>query len=54
MKPAGRTLSVIDYHTEGEPMRIVVGGAAPVPGATPVARSGGVADHGRGLMGFIL
>jgi proline racemase len=37
--PSARTLSVIDYHTEGEPMRIVVGGVDAVPGATLMARS---------------
>jgi len=51
MKPAGRALSVIDYHTEGEPMRIVVGGAEPIPGATLMERSEHLAAHGRDLLG---
>jgi proline racemase len=51
---ARRELTVLDYHTEGEPMRIVVGGAPPVPGATLMARSEWLAEHGRDLMGFIL
>jgi len=46
MKPAGRALSVIDYHTEGEPMRIVVGGAEPIPGATLMERSEHLAPVG--------
>ncbi|HEY7253934.1 MAG TPA: proline racemase family protein [Methylomirabilota bacterium] len=54
MKPAGRTLSVIDYHTEGEPMRIVVAGAEPIPGATLMERSEHLAAHGRDLLGFTL
>jgi proline racemase len=37
--PAARTLSVVDYHTEGEPMRIVVGGVERIPGATLMERS---------------
>jgi len=49
-----RTLSVIDYHTEGEPMRIVVGGAPPIPGDTLMARSEHLAAHGRELLGFTL
>jgi proline racemase len=53
-RPAARTLSVIDYHTEGEPMRIVVGGAPPVPGATLMDRSEHLAAHGRDLLGFTL
>ena len=49
-----RTLSVIDYHTEGEPMRFVVGGVDPVPGATLMERSEHLAAHGRALLGFTL
>ena len=52
--PSARTLSVIDYHTEGEPMRIVVGGVDAVPGATLMARSEYLAAHGRDLLGFTL
>ena len=52
--PAARTLSVIDYHTEGEPMRIVVGGVDAVPGATLMERSEYLAAHGRDLLGFTL
>jgi proline racemase len=54
MRPSGRTLSVIDYHTEGEPMRIVVGGAEQIPGATLMERSEHLAAHGRDLLGFTL
>ena len=49
-----RALSVLDYHTEGEPMRIVVDGAPPVPGATLMARSEYLAAHARDLLGFVL
>lgn len=52
--PSTRTLSVIDYHTEGEPMRIVVDGVGRVPGATLMARSEHLAAHGRDLLGFTL
>jgi proline racemase len=54
MTSATRELTVLDYHTEGEPMRIVVDGVPPVPGASLMARSEWLAEHGRGLMGFIL
>jgi proline racemase len=53
-RAAARTLSVVDYHTEGEPMRIVVGGVDPIPGATLMARSEHLAAHGRDLLGFTL
>ena len=49
-----RTLSVIDYHTEGEPMRIVVGGVDAVPGTTLMERSEYLAALGRDLLGFTL
>ncbi len=49
-----RVLSVLDYHTEGEPMRVVVGGAPPIPGASLLAKSDHV-DHAlRDLLGFVL
>jgi proline racemase len=54
MSAAPLRLSVIDYHTEGEPMRIVVGGVEPIPGATLMARSEYLAAHGRDLLGFTL
>lgn len=34
-----RLLSALDYHTEGEPMRIVIAGAPELPGATMLERS---------------
>ncbi len=49
-----RVLSVLDYHTEGEPMRIVTGGAPPLPGATLLARSDHVDRALRDLLGFVL
>lgn len=49
-----RTLSVLDYHTEGEPMRIVVGGAPPLRGETLLAKSDHVDRELRDLLGFIL
>jgi proline racemase len=49
-----RVLSVLDYHTEGEPMRIVVGGVPPLPGASALARSDHVDRHLRDLLGFLL
>jgi proline racemase len=54
MSTAPRELAVLDYHTEGEPMRIVVDGVPPVPGVTLMARSDWLAENGRELMGFIL
>jgi proline racemase len=53
-RPSARTLSVIDYHTEGEPMRFIVDGAPPIPGATLMARSEHLAVHGRDLLGMAL
>ncbi|MBI4590168.1 MAG: proline racemase family protein [Candidatus Rokubacteria bacterium] len=49
-----RVLSVLDYHTEGEPMRIVVGGSPPLPGATLLAKSDYVDRALRDLVGFVL
>ncbi len=49
-----RVLSVLDYHTEGEPMRVVVGGAPPIPGATLLAKSDHVGHSLSDLLGFIL
>jgi proline racemase len=53
-RPSVRTLSVIDYHTEGEPMRFIVGGVPPIPGATLMAQSEHLATHGRDLLGLAL
>jgi proline racemase len=53
-RPSTRTLSVIDYHTEGEPMRFIVDGAPPIPGATMMERSEHLAAHGRDLLGLAL
>ena len=42
-----RALSALDYHTEGEPMRIVTGGVAALPGGTTLERSARFAEmHG--------
>lgn len=49
-----RALSVLDYHTEGEPMRIVVGGAPPLRGSTVLAKSDHMDQTLRDLLGFIL
>ena len=49
-----RLLSVLDYHTAGEPFRIVVGGVPSVPGATMLARSDFLDRELRDLLGFIL
>ena len=54
MRTPARSLSVVDYHTEGEPMRIVVDGAPPIPGATLMERSEHLVAHGRELLGFTL
>jgi len=35
---AARSLAVVDSHTEGMPTRVVVGGVAPIPGATMLER----------------
>src|SRR3989442_10037241 len=40
-----RVLSALDYHTEGEPMRIVNGGVPPLPGRTPLARGTYFPEH---------
>ena len=53
-RPSARTLSVIDYHTEGEPMRFIVDGAPRVPGASLMEQSEHLAAHGRDLLGMAL
>ncbi|HEY7434904.1 MAG TPA: proline racemase family protein [Methylomirabilota bacterium] len=53
-RPAARTLSVIDYHTEGEPMRFIVDGVPRVPGASLMEQSEYLATHGRDLLGMAL
>jgi proline racemase len=53
-RPAPRTLSVIDYHTEGEPMRFIVDGVPRVPGASLMEQSEHLAAHGRDLLGMAL
>jgi proline racemase len=37
--PLSRTLSCLDYHTAGEPFRIVVGGVGPIPGGTMMEKT---------------
>src|ERR1041384_8677813 len=54
MTRVSRALEVLDYHTEGEPMRIVVGGLPAIPGASPMERSEHLVAHGRELLGFVL
>ena len=49
-----RVLSVLDYHTEGEPMRVVVAGAPPVCGASLLAKSDYLDRALRDLLGFVL
>ena len=40
-----RTVSVVDYHTGGEPFRIVTGGAPPLEGATILERRRFAREH---------
>jgi len=47
-------LSVLDYHTEGEPMRIVVDGAPALDGATMLERSNAFAARHDGLRRMML
>lgn len=49
-----RMLSVLDYHTEGEPMRVVVGGVPPLPGKTILEKSDALEAGSRDLLGFVL
>jgi proline racemase len=53
-RPSVRTLSVIDYHTEGEPMRFIVAGVPRIPGASLMEQSEHLAAHGRDLLGLAL
>jgi proline racemase len=53
-RPSARTLTVIDYHTEGEPMRFIVDGVPPIPGASLMEQSEYLAAHGRDLLGMAL
>ncbi|HEY8369869.1 MAG TPA: proline racemase family protein [Thermodesulfobacteriota bacterium] len=45
MITVSRTLSCFDYHTAGEPFRIVVGGVGPIPGTTMMEKTVHVRDH---------
>jgi proline racemase len=38
-------VTAIDYHTAGEPFRIVTGGVGPIPGATMLAKRRYAAEH---------
>ncbi|HYB41606.1 MAG TPA: proline racemase family protein, partial [Candidatus Methylomirabilis sp.] len=49
-----RSIEVVDYHTEGEPLRIVTSGIGPIPGATLLERSDHLAARERELIGFVL
>lgn len=49
-----RVLSTLDYHTEGEPMRIVTGGTPWVPGTTMLERSAAFAERHDDLRRLIL
>ncbi len=49
-----RMLSALDYHTEGEPMRIVTGGVPPLPGRTMLERSAHFAAHHDALRRLVL
>src|SRR2546425_10935797 len=49
-----RVLSALDYHTEGEPMRIVNGGVPPLSGRTMLERSTHFAEHHDGLRRRVL
>lgn len=49
-----RVLSALDYHTEGEPMRIVAGGVPTLPGRTMLERSAYFAAHHDALRRLIV
>ena len=49
-----RVLSALDYHTEGEPMRIVTGGVPTLPGRTMLERSGHFAAQHDDLRRLVL
>ncbi|HEX9709080.1 MAG TPA: proline racemase family protein [Candidatus Thermoplasmatota archaeon] len=49
-----RILSAMDYHTEGEPMRLVTGGVPTLPGATMLERSAFFAESYDALRRLIL
>jgi len=49
-----RQLSIVDYHTEGEPMRIVTSGVDSIPGATMLDRMWRLATSAGDLLGLIL
>ena len=53
-RPSARTLSVIDYHTEGEPMRFIVDGVPRLSGASLMEQSEYLVAHGRDLLGMVL
>ncbi len=45
MLTSNRLLSCFDYHTAGEPFRIVAGGVGPIPGRTMMEKTLYVRDH---------
>ncbi len=49
-----RLISVLDYHTEGHPARIIIGGVGPIPGKTMMERSEHFEEHFDDLRQFIL
>src|SRR5262249_60940322 len=49
-----RQPSIVDYHTEGEPMRIVTSGVDSIPGATMLDRMRRLATSAGDLLGLIL
>ena len=49
-----RVIPVIDYHTEGHPARIILGGVGPLPGRTMAERSAYFGEHLDHLRQFVL
>jgi proline racemase len=49
-----RVIPVVDYHTEGHPARIILGGIGPLPGRTMAERSEFFGEHLDHLRRFIL
>jgi proline racemase len=51
---SARVLHAVDSHTEGMPTRVVVGGVAPIPGATMAERRTHFMAHMDGLRTFLM
>jgi proline racemase len=53
-EPRQLVVSTVDYHTAGEPFRIVTGGVEPIPGATILAKRRYAQEHLDGVRALLV